>query len=67
MKNPKGEALHKAKMGKNKFYVGHSNSPYKREVFGSKETPTKESHPQYGHVRSGFKSKKHAESERQKY
>ena len=53
--------------GKTKFYVGHSNEPYKREVFGSKETPTKESHPQYGHVRSGFKSKKDAESKRQMY
>ena len=65
----KQEAQNKAIQAKSKtkYYVGHNNEPYKREVFGSKTTPTKESHPQYGHVRSGFKSKKDAESKRQMY
>lgn len=53
--------------GRNKYYVGSSNEPHKREVFSSKTTPTKESHPQYGHVRSGFKTKKQAESEKNYY
>ena len=61
MKDSKSKAL------KKKYYVGSSNEPHKREVFSSATTPTKESHPQYGHVRSGFKSKKHAESEKDYY
>lgn len=56
-----------ARKMKNKFYVGHSNEPHKREVFASKTVPTKESHPQYGHVRSGFKTKKQAENEKNYY
>lgn len=61
------EAQMKAIKSKTKYYVGHSNEPHKREVFCSKTTPTKESHPQYGHVRSGFKSKKEAESQKNYY
>ena len=52
---------------KNKFYVGVNGESGKREAFGSKEVPTKESHPQYGHVRSGFKTKKQAENEKHYY
>jgi hypothetical protein len=52
---------------RNKYYVGVNGESGKREAFGSKETPTKESHPQYGHVRSGFKTKKQAENEKHYY
>ena len=64
VKAARSKALEKKR---NKYYVGGNGESGKREAFGSKETPTKESHPQYGHVRSGFKTKKQAENEKHYY
>ncbi len=52
------EAREKRHESGKKHYIGHSNTPYRREVFAHTGTPTKESHPQYGHVRGPFSKKK---------